>query len=167
MSTVSSGFALEFAWMVTRSVCRRCLIEASFLVAFYRAMLCIRGTSRPCVRLSVRPPVRPSVTSRCSTKRAKRRITQTTPHDSAGNLVFWCQISHRNSTGVTPYRGTKCRLGGSNSTNNRLYLETVKHRHIISMKVVCALSNGGIAHDLQCPVNSPNHPIFCILHRHS
>jgi len=30
----------------------------------------------------------PSVTSRCSTKTAKRRITQTTPHDSPVTLVF-------------------------------------------------------------------------------
>jgi len=29
-----------------------------------------------------------SVTSRCSTKTAKRRITQTTPHDTPGTLVF-------------------------------------------------------------------------------
>jgi len=29
-----------------------------------------------------------SVTSRSSTKTAKRRITQTTPHDSRGTLVF-------------------------------------------------------------------------------
>ena len=29
-----------------------------------------------------------SVTSRCSTKTAKHRITQTTPHDSPGSLVF-------------------------------------------------------------------------------
>jgi len=29
-----------------------------------------------------------SVTSRCSTETAKRRITQTTPHDSQGTLVF-------------------------------------------------------------------------------
>ena len=49
--------------------------------------------------------------------------------------------------------------------------ETVKDRHIVSIKVeqevVCALSNGGIAHDLECPLNTPNHSIFCILHRHS
>jgi len=37
--------------------------------------------------LSVRLSVRPSVTSRCSTKTAKRRITQTT-HDSPGTLLF-------------------------------------------------------------------------------
>ena len=30
----------------------------------------------------------PSVTSRSSTKTAKRRITQTTPHDTPGTLVF-------------------------------------------------------------------------------
>jgi len=38
--------------------------------------------------VSVCPSVRLSVTSRCSTKTAKRRITQTTPHDSPGTLVF-------------------------------------------------------------------------------
>ena len=53
---------------------------------FYRAMLCIRGTSHGPV--SVRPSVCLSVTSRSSTKTAKRRITQTTPHDSPGILVF-------------------------------------------------------------------------------
>ena len=56
-----------------------------------------------------------SITSRSSTKTAKRRITQTTPHDSPGTLVFWCQRSPRNSTGVTPYGGAKCRWGGSKS----------------------------------------------------
>jgi len=49
------------------------------------------------------------------TKMAKRKITQTTLHDNPGTLVFWCQRSPRNSTGVTPYRGTKCRWGGSKS----------------------------------------------------
>ena len=65
--------------------------------------------------LSVCLSVRPSVTSRNSTKTAKRRITQTTPHDSPGTLVFWRQRFPRNSTGVTPYGGTKCRWGGSKS----------------------------------------------------
>jgi len=48
---------------------------------FYRAMLCMRGI---CYGLcpSVRSSVRPSVTSRHSTKTAERRITQTTPHIS-------------------------------------------------------------------------------------
>ena len=53
---------------------------------FYRAMLCVRGTSHGPVSVCVR--VRLSVTSRSSTKTAKRRITQTTPHDSTGTLVF-------------------------------------------------------------------------------
>jgi len=56
-----------------------------------------------------------SVTSRSSTKTAKQRITQTTPDDSAGTLVFWCQRSPRNSTGVTPYKGAECRWSGSKS----------------------------------------------------
>jgi len=55
--------------------------------SFYRAMLCIGGASLS-VRLSVRPSVRLSFTSRSSTKTAKRRITETTPHDSPGILVF-------------------------------------------------------------------------------
>ena len=67
----------------------------------------------PC--LSVRVRVRLSVTSRSSTKTAKRRITQTTPHDTPKTLVFWCQRSPRNSTGVTPYEGAECRWGGSKS----------------------------------------------------
>jgi len=57
--------------------------------------------------LSVHLSVCLSVTSWCSTKMAKRRITQTTPHDS--------QSSPWNSTGVTPYGGAKCRWGGSKS----------------------------------------------------
>ena len=91
---------------------------------FYRAMLCIRRTSHGFV--SVRPSVSQSVTSRSSTKTAKRRITQTTPHDSPGTLVLWCQRSPRNSTGVTPYGAPNAGGVGQNrrlSTNNRLYLE--------------------------------------------
>ena len=48
-----------------------------------------------------------SVTSRSSTKTAKRRITQTKPHDSSGILVFSCQKSPRNSTGVIPYESAR------------------------------------------------------------
>ena len=101
-------------------------------VSFYRAMLCIRGTSHGPV--SVCPSVSqfcPSVsdTSQSSTNTAKQRITQTTPHDSPGTLAFWYQRSPRNSTGVTPYEGAECRWGGQNrrlSTNHRLYLENGK-----------------------------------------
>ena len=84
---------------------------------FYRAMLCIRGTSHGPVSVSVCVCLCLclSVTSRSSTITAKRRITQTTPHDSPGTLVFWRQRSPRNSTGVTPYEGAKCRWGGSKS----------------------------------------------------
>ena len=67
-----------------------------------------------------------SVTSRCSTKTAKRRMTQTTPHDTPGTLVFWSQRSPRNSTGSPPTGAPNAGGVGQNrrlSTNNRLYLE--------------------------------------------
>jgi len=52
-----------------------------------------------------------SVTSQCSTKTDKLKIKQTTPHDSSGSLVFWRQRSVRNSTGINPCGGAKCRWG--------------------------------------------------------
>jgi len=42
-----------------------------------------------------------SVTSRHCTKMAKCMITQTTPYDSQGTLVIWCQRSRQNSDEVT------------------------------------------------------------------
>jgi len=95
---------------------RRCrTFTVTFVDSFYRAMLCTRGTIATTLCPSVRLSVCLSVTSRSSTKSAKRRITQTTPHDSPGTLVFGRQTSQRNSTGVTPYWGAKCRWGGSKS----------------------------------------------------
>jgi len=42
--------------------------------------------------------------------------------------------------------------------------KTVKDRRMVSIKVeqevICALSNGGIAHDLECPVTTP-YSAFC------
>ena len=98
------------------------VLSSKIQTGFYRAMLCIRGTSHRSVSVCLSV----SVTSQCSTKTAKRRITQTTPRDTPGSLVFWCQRSPRNSTGVTPYEGAECRWGGQYRrllTNNCLYLE--------------------------------------------
>jgi len=67
-------------------------------------------------------------------KTAKHRIAHTIPHDSPGNLVFWRQRFPRNH----PFRSAKCRWVGQNrrvSTNNRLYVENVKDRHMVSIKV--------------------------------
>ena len=63
-------------------------------------------------RVSVCVSVCLSVTLRYCIKTAKRRITQTTPHDSPMTLVFWSERSWRNSNGITPYGGDKCRWGG-------------------------------------------------------
>jgi len=50
-------------------------------------------------------------------------------------------------------------------------LKTAQDRRMVSIKVeqevVCTLSNGDIADDLECPLTAPNYPIFCILHDHS
>ena len=40
--------------------------------------------------------------------------------------------------------------------------KTVQDRRMVSIKVVRS-----IADDLECPLTATNHPIFCILHRHS
>jgi len=93
---------------------------------FYRAMLCIRGTSHGPVSVSVCRC--PSVTSRCSTKTAKRRITQTTPHDTPRDSSFLLpKISAKFDRGHAPPTGAPNAGGvGQNrrlSTNNRLYLE--------------------------------------------
>ena len=55
---------------------------------FYRAMLCICGTNHGPVSVCLSVCLCLSVTSRCSTKRAKCGIIQTTPLDSPGTLVF-------------------------------------------------------------------------------
>ena len=138
---------------------------ATYVIILYRAMLCIRGTSHDPV--SVRPYVCLSVTSRSSTKTAKRRITQIIPHDSPGNLVFWCQRSPRNSTGVTPYEGAECKecvkIGDFRQVIGYIS-KTVQDRRMVSIKaeleVVCALSNADIADYLECPLTAPNYPIF-------
>jgi len=51
-------------------------------------------------------------TSQCSTEMVKLTITQTTAHDSSGNLVFCCWRSRQNSTGIFPNGGAKCRWVG-------------------------------------------------------
>ena len=76
-----------------------------------------------------------SVTSRSSTKTAKRRITQTTPHDSPGTLVYGCQRSHRDH----PLRGRQIQVGWVKIGDFRqiagYILKTVQDRRMVSIKV--------------------------------
>ena len=65
---------------------------------FIRATLASTRVLAVMVCLSVRL----SVTSRGSTETAKRRIMQTTPHDSPGTLVFRCRKSGQSLNGVSP-----------------------------------------------------------------
>ena len=81
-------------------------------------MLCIRGTSHE--------PLSVSVTSRRSTKTAKRRITQTKPPDCTGTLVFDTKDLREIRPRSPPTRAPNAGGVGQNRrllTNNRLYLE--------------------------------------------
>jgi len=102
-------------------------------------MLCIRGT----IAMGLCPSV--SVASRSSTETAKRRITQTTPHDTPGTLVFWCQRSPRKSTGVLPTRapntGGVVKIGDFRQITGYVS-KTVKDRHIVPIKVAVLFCDG-------------------------
>jgi len=109
---------------------------------FYRAMLCMRGTSdgpvsvclSVCLCLCLKSV---SVISRCSTKTAKRRITQTKPHDSSRNLVF--EAKDRKILPRQPVWGRQMQVGWVKIDDFRLItgyiLKTVKDRNIVSIKV--------------------------------
>jgi len=60
-------------------------------------------------------------------QKAKRRITQTTPYDSPGILVFWCQRSGRNFNGVTLNGSAKWRCGRLHSAIFYQYL-AISHK---------------------------------------
>ena len=74
---------------------RHCYCAGAITSCFYPRTLACAGIS--CRRVSVCLSFRLSVTSRCSTDTTKRKITQTTPHVSPGNLVFWCRKPRQNS----------------------------------------------------------------------
>jgi len=120
-----------YCTLLGHSLVMRSRVVSYILCSFYRLILtwlywCVLElhyvfTAR--LRLSVSL----SVISRRSTKTAKSRITQTTPHDNPGTVVFWCQRSPRNSTRITPCGGAKCRWSGPKSATfdnySWLYLE--------------------------------------------
>jgi len=98
---------------------------------------------------------------------AKLRITQTTPHDSPGTLVhdlsFLTPKIFAKFDRGHPLRGRQMQVGWVKIGDFRQVTgyssKMVKNRHIVPIKViyevVCALSNGGIAHYLECPLTTP------------
>jgi len=66
--------------------------------SFYFSMLCYDPLTVSICMLSF--------TIQYCIKVAKRRITQAMLHNSPGILVFWCQRSFWNSTGITPLEVT-------------------------------------------------------------
>ena len=95
-------------------------------------------------------------------------------HTIAQGLFLVPKISAKFDRGH-PLRGRRMQVGwvkiGDFRRITGFISKTVQDRHILSIKVesevVCALSNVDIADDLECPLTTPNHPIFCISHRHS
>ena len=77
---------------------------------YYRAMLCIRGTSHGPVSVSV-------CLSQVGVLLKRHNVGLHKQHHTIPQvtLVFLSQRSPRNSTGVTPYGGTKCSWGRSKS----------------------------------------------------
>jgi len=71
--TVNKEILSKVVSIITRMTAAS-LGEIDFYRAVYVVVVC--------------PSVRPSVTSRYCVKTTKHRITQTTPHDSPGTLVF-------------------------------------------------------------------------------
>ena len=97
------------------------MLENHFTARCYASAVLAMGL---CLCLSV--SVCLSVTSRSSTKTAKRRITQTTPHDSPGTLVFYAKDLREIRPGSPSTMAPNVGGVGQNrrlSTNNRLYLE--------------------------------------------
>jgi len=113
-----------------------CIItQESFCGNFYRAMLCIRGTSHGPVSVCLCL----SVTSQSSTKTAKRRITQTTPHDTPRNSSFLVpKISAKFDRGH-PLRRCRMQVGWVKIDDFWLITgcisKTVQDRHILPIEV--------------------------------
>ena len=106
---------------------------------FYRAMLCIRGTSHGPVSVCLCLCLSVCLSVRCSTKTAKRRITQTTPHDTPRDSSFLVtKISAKFDRGH-PLRRRRMQVGWVKIGDFRYisgYIsKTVKDRHIVSIKV--------------------------------
>ena len=134
---------------------------------FYRAMLCIRGTSHGPV--SVRPTQVGVLLKRLNIGSHKQH------HTIAQGLQFSDAQDLREIRPWSPLTGHQMQVGwvkiGDFPQITGYISKTVQDRRMVSFKVeqevVCALSNGDIADDLECPLTVPNYPIFCILHRHS
>ena len=84
------------------------------------------------------PSVCPSVTRRCSAKMAKRRSTQTTPHDTPGTSFLTPKISAKFDRGH-PLRGRQMQVGWVKIGDFRQIIgyisKTVQDKRMVSIKV--------------------------------
>jgi len=137
ISQINAKFLTRKFALQSKSVfgasCMQCNLTAHYL--FITARCCASAVLAMALCLSVRLCL-----SQVGVllKRQKRRITQTTPPDTPGSLVFWCQSSSLNSIGVTPTRapnaGGVVKIGDFRQITGYIS-KTVKDRHIVSIKV--------------------------------
>jgi len=108
---------------------------AIFTARYYASAVLAMGL---CPSVSVSVCLCLSVTSRCSTKTAKRRITQTTPHDTPETLVFYAKDLREIRPGSPPTRapnaGAVVKIGDFRQITGYIS-KTVKDRHTVSIKV--------------------------------
>ena len=134
--------------------------------SFYRAMLCIRGTSRGPVSVCL-------CLSQLGVLLKRLNIGSDKQHhrDSSIRMPKISAKFHRNHT----LRGRQMQVGwvkiGDFRQITGYISKTAQDRRMVSIKVeyevVCALSNGDIADDLEWPISAPNYPNLYILRRHS
>jgi len=110
---------IRISWIILFLLQSVVLLPRDAMLARYMPSLCLRL----------------SVTSRYCVKTTKHRITQATLHDSPRSLVFWCQRSPRNSTGVNS-TGISVILGGGKRGSRTptfwsMYTTSVAHVHKI------------------------------------
>ena len=126
------------------------------LLVFYRAMLRIRGTSHG--------PVSVCLSQVGVLLKRLNRGSHKQHHAIVQGLYSFLmpKISAKFDRGH-PLRGRRMRVGwvkiGDFGLITGYISKTGKDRHIVSIKleqkVVCALSNGGISHDLESPLTTP------------
>ena len=151
-----------------RFLCRQFIL---FLTARCYTSAVLAMALCPSVRLSVCP----SVTSRSSTKTAKRRITQTTPHDSPGDTSFLKpKISAKIDRGH-PLQGPQMQVRWVKIGDFDKQPAISRKRYKIDTWFLLKSNRKSYAlyrmvtlpMTLSDPLTVPNYPIFCILHRHS
>jgi len=169
MTTAKPWYTTCFINPFRRAGCFPCfsytdhnLGQCSMPADFYRAILCIRGTSHGPVSVCVCLSQVGVLLKRLNVGSHKQH--RTIIQDSSFRMPKISAKFHRDH----PLRGRQMQVGWVKIGDFRQiagYIsKTVQDRRMVSIKVewevVCALSNGAIADDLEWPISAPQLPQF-------